>query len=78
MVLYRKVFSRNLLKLTLGGFSPQVSHEPLHCSALLLREKNRVLLGFYVSCLNSLSPFFIAVKKLSQLCKGLQNITKTR
>ena len=75
MVLYRKVFSRNLLKLTLGGFSRQVSHEPLHCSALLLREQNRVLL---VSCLNSLSPFFIAVKKLSQLCKGLQNITKTR
>ena len=75
MVLYRKVFSRNLLKLTLGGFSRQVSHEPLHCSALLLREQNRVLL---VSSLNSLSPFFIAVKKLSQLCKGLQNITKTR
>ena len=78
MVLYRKVFSRNLLNLTLGGFSRQVSHKPLHCSALLLREQNRVLLGFYVSCLNSLSPFFIAVKKLSQLCKGLKNITKTR
>lgn len=38
MVLYRKVFLRNLLKLTLGGFSRQVSHEPLHCSALLLRD----------------------------------------
>lgn len=46
MVLYRKVFSRNLLKLTLGGFSRQVSHKPLHCSALLLRGQK----SFFYRC----------------------------
>lgn len=42
MVLYRKVFSRNLLKFTLGG----VSHKPLHCSALLLRGQK----SFFYRC----------------------------
>ena len=46
MVLYRKVFSRNLLKLALGGFSRQVSHKPLHCSALLLRGQK----SFFYRC----------------------------